>query len=139
MAKFSEEEQDSIRYHLGYTNTAVVPALALGVPAVGQPMFLVNSAMTQLREFSAGRVRQHISVLEGIERRMVDAQGRLEVAEVDSIKMRGVGDDRSEPDLLEKEYDRWGNRLANLLGVPYYPFAKRYQQGMPLVMRRATC
>lgn len=139
MATFSEEEQDSIRYHLGYTNVATNPSLSLGIPALGQAIFLINSAMGRLRDTSAGRVRQQVSILEAIEKKMVEALKRFEAAEVDGIKLRGVGDDRSETKLLEIEYDRWGNRLANLFGVPYYPFAKRYQSGNPLMLSRASC
>ncbi len=139
LAVFSEDEQDSIRYHLGYTNVAINPSLSLGIPALGQAIFLIKSAMLRLRESSAGRVRAQVATLESIERKMTEALKRFEAAEVDGIKLRGVNDDRTETDLLEKEYDRWGNRLANLFGVPYYPFAKRYQQGNPLVMSRASC
>lgn len=134
-AAFSEEEKDQIRYLLGYPNADPVAMQQLGVPASSQPMFLVNIAMERMRVTSAGRVRQHMSILEGIEKRLVDCQSRFEAKSVGEITLNP-----DEPDMLEKEYDRWGNRLANLLGVPYYPYAKRFQQGPPpLVQSRASC
>ena len=35
--------------------------------------------------------------------------------------------------MLEKEYARWGGRLADVFGVPFYPYSNRYKYNMGTV------
>lgn len=138
-ALLSDEEKDSIRYHLGYLVVNPVGSVQLGVPAATQPMFLVNIALEKIPQTSVGRVRKIVANLETIETQMIDALTRMQAAKLGELTIRQAGDSATvETDALEHEYDRWGNRLANLLGCPYYPYAKRFQDGgkPPIMVRR---
>lgn len=139
-AILSEEEKYNILYHLGYLVANPTGSIQLGVPAASQPQFLVNTQMERIPQPAIGRVRSILSELEDIERQLSEARKRMRAAKLGEITLRQAGESATvETDALEHEYDRWGNRLANILGCPYYPYAKRYQNGglPPLMLRRA--
>jgi hypothetical protein len=69
-------------------------------------------------------VRKHISVMDGIEGNLVDAQSRLKVSSVGEISIRA-----NECDALRKEYKFWANKLANILGCPIHPLSWIAGQG----------
>lgn len=119
----TEEEQQRTRYHLGYLSVSPATALNFGLPRPAQTLFLVESAMQNLMPVAEDKVRQILSVMDGIECRLVDAQSRLAAASIDNLTMR-----RDEPDALEAEYYRWGGRLADILGVPFYAYSNRYKK-----------
>lgn len=68
------------------------------------------------------RVRRFLGVLDGVECRMVEAQDRLAATQLGDLRLRD-----GEPDLLEREYSRWAKRLADVLGVPLYPYSTRFK------------
>lgn len=122
-APFTADEKARIRYHLGYLNVQDPTGLAFGIPRPLQTIFLVESAMTSVIDAARDKVRQIIGIMDGIECRLVDAQERLAASKLDTLTMRA-----DEPDALEREYMRWGMRLADQLGVPPYPFSTRYMR-----------
>lgn len=119
----TEEEKQRVRYCLGYMSVSPAVALNFGLPRPAQTLFLVESAMQYLMPVAEDKVRQIISIMDGIECRLVDAQTRLAASSIDNLTMR-----RDEPDALEAEYYRWGGRLADLLGVPFYAYSNRYKR-----------
>ena len=122
-APFTADEKARIRYHLGYLNVQEPTALSFGIPRPLQTVFLIESAMNNVIDAARDKVRQIIGIMDGVECRLVDAQERLAASKLDTLTMRV-----DEPDALEKEYMRWGLRLADLLGVPPYPYSTRYSR-----------
>jgi hypothetical protein len=72
------------------------------------------------------RVRKIVSILDKIEDKMVCAVDQLVVEKLGEMTLRA-----GHPDLLEKEYDRWSSRLADIFGVPKYPFSVKTQKRGP--------
>ena len=117
------EERQQVRYHLGYNSSQPAAAITMGIPRPIQTLFLVESAMNYLLPVGEAKVRQIIGILDGIECRLVDAQDRLAAKSLDNLTMRV-----DETDALEAEYYRWGGRLADTLGVPFYAYSYRYKR-----------
>ncbi len=122
-----DSEKERTRYHLGFMEVSQASSIQLGIPRALPTMFLLEQAFGLLLANAEFRVRQILRIMDGIEQRLIDAQDRLAAIQVDEIKLR-----EDEPDKLEKEYCRWGYRLAGIFGVPVYIYAERYrsQQGM---------
>ena len=113
-------EKERTRYALGYPETAPAASLQMGIPRPIQTAFLLEAAMDYLIEPACNRVRQILNILDGIETKMVDAQDRLAAVALGGLKLR-----ENEPDMLELEYHRWAGRLADIFGVPLYPFSTK--------------
>jgi len=118
----TDQEKQRVRYHLGYPSLTDAASVAFGVPMMNQTNFLVESALTRLLEASLPQVRQISSVMDGIEQKLIDAQDRLAAQKLEELTLNN-----NEPDMLEKEYRRWGNRLADIVGAPIYPYSLRYR------------
>jgi hypothetical protein len=108
----------------------VQPAASIqfGLPRPIQTIFLVETAMNNILQVAEDRVRRIVAVMDGIEEQLIDAQPRLAATQLDELHLR-----EDEPDKLEKEYVRWGCRLADVLGVPIYPYSQRYRNNMGTV------
>lgn len=120
----SDEEKGRVYYHLGYLQVHPAASIQLGIPRPIQTVFLVESAVGNLIESACDRVRKILTIMDGIEDKLVEAQDHLAATALDTLKLRA-----DEPDALEKEYVRWGNRLADILGCPIYPHSQRYKNG----------
>lgn len=131
----SEQEKEKCRYYLGYLETSfggqgVAASLSFGVPRPVQTIFLVEEAIQNLltNTFALERVRKILCVLDGIEEKLISATSQLGVEQIGDLKLRGAKRGETFTDLLEREYVRWANRLADVLGVPLYPFSARFKQ-----------
>jgi len=122
----NDQEKERARYHLGYLNVQSAASIQLGIPRPLQTMFLLETALNNVMETAIPRVRSILSVMDGIECKLCEAQDRLAAKVLDGITLRD-----SEPDQLEREYVRWGWRLADLLGVPIYAYSTRYRNAGP--------
>jgi len=118
----TDQEKESIRYHLGYTNVQPAASIQFGIPRPQQTNWLVETAMGNILETSLFRIRKLLANLDQIECRLMDALTRMQADQLGEIKLR-----KEETTQLEGEYQRWGKRLADLLGVPLYPYSDRYQ------------
>lgn len=116
------EERERVKYHLGYLNTATAAAMSFGQSVPIQTLFLVERAMTFLQEVTLPRVRALLNTLDNIECRLQTALDYSPAESLGNLKVR-----QDEPDFLEKEYVRWGGRLADNLGVPFYAYSLRYK------------
>ena len=125
MAVLSESEKERTRYHLGYLATQGAASIQLGIPRPLQTLFLVEQAMNIIIEAAVPRVRRLLKVLDDIEDQMIESQVRLSAKKLDGIELRD-----NEPDMLEREYKRWSGRLADMLGVPPYPYSNRNKGGI---------
>ena len=118
----SESDKERIRYHLGYLEVQGAASIQFGIPRPLQTVFLLEDAMNNVIERAIPRVQRILNVLDRIEGKLEEAQDRLAAKRLDSLELR-----ENEPDQLEHEYVRWGGRLADILGVPIYPYSTRYR------------
>lgn len=118
----SLDERSRVRYHLGYMEVQPAAAIVYGIPRPVQTLFLVEEAMTMLMETGVNRIRRVLGIMDGIEVKLVEAQDRLAADALGDLKIRA-----QETEMLEKEYQRWGWRLADILGVPIYSFSTKYR------------
>lgn len=122
------QERLRCKYHLGYPAELSAASISYGIARPQQTLFLVELALNNLQVDAEDKVRQIVSVLDGIECRLIDAQERLAAKSIEQLTMRP-----DEPDALEREYYRWGGRLADILGVPFYAYSNRYKPGGQVV------
>lgn len=118
----TDGEKQRARYHLGYPSLTTAASIQFGVPALTQTNFLVENALTRLLDAALEQVRAIISTMDGIEAKLIDAQDRLAAQKLEELTLNN-----NEPDMLEKEYRRWGYRLADIIGAPINPYSLRYQ------------
>lgn len=121
---FTLEEKGRIRYHLGYSTIQPVATIVSGVQGSSQTQFIVEAAMDRVPASQMTLVRRLVSVLDGLEMKLIDAQDRLAASVVDEITMNP-----DEPDKLEGEYTRWAMRLSDLLAAPLNPYSSRFNGG----------
>jgi len=115
-------EKERARYHLGYLAVQPAASISFGIPRPIQTMFLVETSLNNLIEEAVDRVRRILKIMDDIEGKLVESQDRLAASALDTLKLR-----ENEPDMLEREYVRWGFRLADILGAPIYPYSTRYR------------
>ncbi len=121
----TQTERERVKIHMGYGNVSMAASLTFGFPRPVQTMFLVEDAMNFLNEDGVNRVRQIIGILDKIECRLVET--------VDVLIASRAGDtdiNLQAPDMIEREYVRWADRLADALMVPKYPFSRRTTGGV---------
>ena len=122
----SVEERMRVKMHLGYPVTDPMASFQIGIPGAIGHAWLVDRALEYLRETdgSYDRVRQLLKILDDTETRIVESQERRAVLRADELTLNV-----RESEQLEGEYQRWGHRLADLLGVKPYMHSARYRQG----------
>lgn len=120
----TDAEKQRVEYHLGYPAYTSSASLAFGVPVFAQTLFLLRANLGNILETAVEQVRRIVQVMDGIDVKLVEAQDRLAATQLEELHLR---DD--EPDKLEREYRRWGHRLADLVGSPIYPYSLRYTGG----------
>lgn len=135
MASLTDQDKERVRYHLGYMETSfggdqAAASLQFGIPRPAQTMFLVENAIQNLltNTFAVRRVQKVLAVMDSIEAQLEAATCQLAAEQVGELKLRGAKCGETYPDLLEREYVRWGYRLADILGVPVYAYSTRYRK-----------
>ncbi len=122
---FTDAEKARIRYHLGYPGVQFAASLQFGIPKPIQTAFLVEQAMNNVISAHEQDIRGHIlPTLEHIECLLAESATHLVATGLGDLKLNP-----DEPQLLEREYVRWANRLADTLGVPLYAYSKRFSGG----------
>lgn len=108
---------------MGYPSFTTAASIQFGVPALTQTNFLIERALQPgaLLSEAVDQVRSIVKTMDDIEFKLIDAQDRLAATQLEELHLNN-----SEPDMLEKEYRRWGYRLADIVGAPIYPYARRY-------------
>lgn len=132
----TDQEKERIYYHLGYPEVVIsnglAPSIQLGIPRPVQTAFLVGQAVEgtiPLNTYTEERIRSVLSIMDGLEQQLVGAACTLAAEQLGELKLRGAKCGETFPDLLEREYVRWGYRLADILGVPVYAYSERYKGG----------
>ena len=121
-------EKTRIRTALGYPQVDAIGSYNRGIPMPLQTAFLVETSLTQVMEEAIPTVQQYLQNLEAIEAALAKAICNLAVERIGDITMRPGRPGESQPDLLEREYRRWAERLADILGVPLYAYSTRFSR-----------
>ena len=128
MPLLNDSDKERIRYSLGYLETSFAGSLQLGIPRPAQTNFLIEQAMDLLtNEQACDRVRSYLTQLDKIEQMMMCAPQTLVAEQLGDLKLRSARAGETYPDLLELEYQRWAKRIADILGVPLYPYSNKLQ------------
>lgn len=125
-AVFTEEEQGRILYHLGYQLQQIGSFLSFGTLALTETMFIAVNALQHIPLSRAMIIRNILSVLDGIDPKLVEAQDYLVALKLGEMEMA-----EDHPDKLDREYTRWANRMADALGVTTNPYSTRFGGGKP--------
>lgn len=138
MAALTDADKSRIRYHLGYPGTTNAASIVAGIPKTTTMSFLLENAMNLCVEDGAvARVQSFLTILDNIELQLTSMSISVMAKSVGGIQLHP----RSEKgilgtDSLEGEYIRWASRVADILGVPMYPYSARFssQTGAPRVV-----
>lgn len=118
------------RHHTGYPEVSAAPSLQFGLPKPMQLAFMLETAMNNVLNSAIPRVRDILQILDDLEQQMIDAQPQLAADTLGGLGLAGSRDPRGRlvTDRLENEYVRWAGRLADIFGVPLYPFSERFMK-----------
>lgn len=127
MSALKTQDRSRIKYHLGYLATGVAASLQFGVPRPIETLFLVEDAMSNIIDdgFNIQNILRILGILDGIECKLVEAQDYFPAAKTGTIEINEKHLDQ----LYETYYD-WSAKLADVLGVPMYPYARRNQRSV---------
>ncbi len=120
----TDQERARTRYHLGFPNVGNQTILALGVPAAGQPSFLLEATMGNILPEAEPTFRSVLNQCDCIESQLADARKRVSVSTAGGVVLRG----REELEDLEDQYDYWTDALVDIFGVNKNPFSKKHQR-----------
>lgn len=113
------------RKHMGYPAAQAGVGYAFGYPILTQPSYLFETQIQHIIPANEAQLVRILDVLDGIECRMIDsATTGWPATSAESVEFN-----REEPNDLEREYTRWANRLADLIGCPLNPWAERFKGG----------
>lgn len=118
----SDADKERARYHLGYMTVTVASSFAFGVPQSTEVQWMFEDAITRVMPASESRVVSILDKLDEIECTLFRAS-----SELFSKKAGDLEPNLDQPDMVEKEYARWAQRLADMLGVMPYPYSLRFQ------------
>lgn len=118
---FTPAEKSRIRYALGYPQVQAMASLQFGIPKPLEVAFLLETAMDNIIEEACNKARDILDAMDEIECNLLEAQRSLVAKKLKDLELRD-----NSPQAIEKEYVRWGFRLADILGVTVYAFSARY-------------
>lgn len=128
LGALTESDKERIRYHTGYIETSFAASLQFGIPRPVETIFLLETSMSLLVNAAAiNRVHHILNTLDEIEKRLKNSLCVLVAEKIGDLTLRGAMRGQTYPDLLEREYVRWAKRLADILGVPLYPYSDRFR------------
>jgi len=110
---------------MAYMNVAQAYTFVLGVPAGVETQFLIEGAMDKVLDSALPQLRKLIAVLDGIEQQKIENLELLAVTKVGEIEIR-----QDEQEALDKQYDFWRGKVANLLGIIVNPWDKSQGRGI---------
>lgn len=122
-----ESERARARHFLGYPSVqSMAASIALGVPAVSQPLFIVDAMFDKLSDGGVDAVRADLCQLEDIESQLSSARSRMKAKAIGELEMNP-----QEAAMLRTEFLYWQRRLADDLGCIPNPYAQMTFLGMP--------
>lgn len=114
-------DRSRARYHLGYMGVSPAPSIQMGIPRAIETAFLIENSFDLLMEDQVPRVVAILDFMDKIEAQEKDGISRLRAEKLDTLTLRA-----DEEDALNREYCKWGYKLAGILGCQPYPFSERY-------------
>lgn len=125
MAALSPQDRSRVGYHLGYLAVQPAASLQFGIPRPLQTIFLLELALNNVIDdgYNIQNIQRILGILDGVECRLVAAQDYLPASKLGSLEVRA-----DHPQALELEYNRWAQRLADILGCTMYPYSQRSQE-----------
>lgn len=136
-APLTDVEKVNIRYHLGYPGAGRVASASGGIPVLRSPDFMVDLRLTQITDDGTlALLRMLLARCAEAEQKISCVSDELSAEQVGTIKLRGSQRGQRITDLHEAEHTRWAQRMADLLCVPLYPFAPRFNESGPGTMMR---
>ncbi len=113
---------------MGYTSCSTGPAIQFGLAIPLQTLFILNEAMNNFPEVATPRVVQILGILDNLLfGKLVESQDFLAAFKLGDMTLRPEKRGSTHPDLLRREYVFYTDLLADTLGVPKYPFSRRFQ------------
>lgn len=133
MAGLTDQDKERCRYHTGYMETSFAPTLQFGSARPMQTMFLLEQALNlMVNPYAIARLRTVLETLDQIEQQLVSPGVELLYAKkLGELELREATHGMTSTDLIEREYVRWAKRLADILGVPLYPYSERFKRRGP--------
>lgn len=119
----SDANIERARYHLGYMTVTVASSFAFGVPQATETQFMFEDAIRRVMVGSEFRVIKLLDKLDEIESTLFCSSKELFAKRAGDLETN-----LSQPDDVDREYVRWANRLADMLGVMPYPYSDRFTQ-----------
>lgn len=118
----AEKDKERARYHLGYMEVTAASSMHFSIPTTTQVQFMFEDAIQRVRADAEARVVRILDNLDEIECTLMRSSQELFARRAADLEPN-----LSQPDDVEREYVRWACRLADLLGVPPYPFSERFK------------
>lgn len=118
---------------MGYLLTTLAPSIQLGIPQALPTLFILEQSLVLLtNQFAVERAQRILTKLDNLEAKLEAAQCTLVASELGSLKLHPLKDrGLLFTDSLEREYIRWVNRLADILGAPKYAYSERFRRRGP--------
>lgn len=121
----STADIERARYHMGYMTVTVASSFAFGIPQATETQWMFEDAIKRVLPESEFRVIKILDRLDCIEDKLGEVPADLFAESVGDLRPN-----LNQGDALEREYARWGMRLADMLGVVIYPYANRFKAAM---------
>lgn len=122
--QLSTFERARVRAFLGYPSVQANASIMLGVPAFGQPLFLVEKGMDNLLDEAVPIVRGYVAKCESIEVQLDEARERMVAEKLGEITLQV-----NEANMLRGELAHWAKKIADLLGCPVNPYSEVHSGG----------
>lgn len=125
MPALDDATKARVRSHLAYPQISQPTIMTAGVPSIGEAQYLFERMMDHIYDaYAVETVKSYVQVMDSIEQQIANVACL--------VKANVVGDIQPNVDAgeyLEREYVRWGWRIADLLGVMPNPYSVRYGAG----------
>lgn len=125
MPALDDTTKARVRSHLAYPQISQPTIMTAGVPSIGEAQYLFERMMNNIYDANAvEQVKSYVQVMDTIEQNLANVACL--------VKAKVVGDIQPNLDAgeyLEREYVRWGWRIADLLSVCPNPYSQRYGAG----------
>lgn len=122
MPALDNATKSRVRTCLGYPQIENPTIMTFGVPSVGEAQWIFERTMEHIYDaYAVDQVKQYVQTMDSIDAQIANATCLVKAKVVGDIQPNIDG-----PEYLEREYVRWGWRLADLLGCTPNPLSVRY-------------
>lgn len=116
----TDDQKTRILYFLGYPDwQSLAQSIQLGIPAAGQPLFLVYSAFNKISARAVPTVLRILCNCEAIECQLMDATSRMKATKLGELTLNP-----QETMQLQNQLTFWVRRLGDAMGVIPNPYSQ---------------